>query len=116
LNAFHLSQGKIWHRYRILRLVHARPRLFIAAAAAVAVGVLLPVSVASHAVTRWLIAWNAGTGLYVLLAAIMMTRSTTHRMRHRAQLQDDGQLVIMVLVVVSAVASLVAIAGELVVV
>jgi uncharacterized membrane protein len=105
-----------WQRIRILRLVRARPRLFIATAVAIAVGLLLPMGVASHAVTRWLIAWNAGTSLYVLLAAIMMTRSSQHRMRHRAQVQDDGQLVILSLVVVSTIASLAAIAGELAVV
>ena len=110
------GQGVNWHRYRIVRQVHARPRLFIATGAAILVGLFLPMTVASHAVTRWLIAWNTGTGLYVLLAALMMIRSSTHRMRHRAQLQDDGQRVILVLVVISAVASLVAIAGELVVV
>jgi len=105
-----------WQRSRILRLVRARPRLFIAATVAVAVGILLPTGVASHSVTRWLIAWNTGTGLYVLLAAIMMIRSSSHHMRHRAQLQDDGQLAILFLVVVAAIASLAAIAGELVVV
>ena len=81
-----------------------------------ATGIFLPQSLASHAVTRWLIAWNAGTALYVILAAIMMIRSTPHRMRHRAQQQDDGQLAILVFVVVAAVASLAAIAGELAVV
>ncbi len=96
--------------------MRARPRLFIAVAVAIAVGVLLPTGVASHSVTRWLIAWNSGTGLYVLLAAIMMIRSSNHHMRHRAQLQDDGQFVILLLVVVSAIASLAAIAGELAVV
>jgi uncharacterized membrane protein len=105
-----------WQRSRILRLVRARPRLFIAATVAIAVGILLPTGVASHSVTRWLIAWNTGTGLYVLLAAIMMIRSSSHHMRHRAQLQDDGQLAILFLVVVAAIASLAAIAGELVVV
>jgi uncharacterized membrane protein len=45
-----------------------------------------------------------------------MIRSTPHRMRHRAQQQDDGQLAILVFVVVAAVASLAAIAGELAVV
>lgn len=102
-----------WQRNRILRLMRARPRLFIAAAVAVAVGVFLPTGVASHAVTRWLIAWNAGTGLYVVLAAIMMIRSSKHHMRHRAQLQDDGQVVILGLVFVATIASLAAIAGEL---
>ena len=116
MDASDTRRGLNWQRYRVLRQVRARPRLFLATAAAVVVGLFLPMSVASHAVTRWLIAWNTGTGLYVLLAAIMMIRSSTHRMRHRAQLQDDGQRVILLLVVVSAVASLVAIAGELVVV
>ena len=71
---------------------------------------------ASHAVTRWLVAWNAGAILYVVLAAVMMARSKNHNIRHRAQLQDDGQLVILLLVAFSTVASLVAIAGELAVV
>lgn len=101
---------------RIFRQVRARPRLYIATVVAILVGFLVPLDVASHAVTRWLIAWNAGTCLYVVLAAIMMIRSSPQRMRHRAQLQDEGQLVILVLVVVSGVASLAAIAGELAVV
>ena len=106
----------VWQRNRFVRLVRARPRLFIACACAIAVGLALPDGIAHQPVSRWLIAWNLGTGLYVVLAAIMMVRSSTHHMRHRAQLQDDGQLVILVLVVVAAVASLAAIAGELAVV
>lgn len=105
-----------WQRNRILRQVRARPRLFISTAFAIFVAVLLPDRVASHGVTRGLIAWNAGAVLYVLLAATMMIRSSHHHMRHRAQLQDDGQLVILTLVVVAGIASLFAIAGELVVV
>lgn len=105
-----------WQRSRVLRLIRARPRIFIAAAAALTVGLFLPTAVASHAVTRFLVAWNIGTCLYVLLAAVMMTRSSSHHMRHRAQLQDDGQFVILILVVISSIASLVAIAGELAVV
>lgn len=103
-------------RNRFLRLVRARPRLFIATFVGIAVGWFLPLSVASHSVTRLLLAWNAGTLLYVALAVIMMLRSSHHHMRHRAQLQDDGQLVILLLVVVSTIASLAAIAGELAVV
>ena len=105
-----------WHRNRFFRLVHARPRLFIAVIVGLAVGLLLPSSVARQPVTRWLFAWNAGAGLYVLLAAVMMIRSSSHHMRHRAQLQDDGQRTILALVVVASVASLAAIGGELAVV
>jgi uncharacterized membrane protein len=55
-------------------------------------------------------------GISVVLAVIMMIRSSGHHMRQRAQLQDDGQLVILALAVIAAIASLVAIAGELAVV
>jgi uncharacterized membrane protein len=105
-----------WQRTKPLRQVQARPRLFIAAGFGLAIGFLLPDDFAPHLVTRVLIAWNAATCLYVLLAAIMMVRSSEHHMRQRAQLQDDGRMAILVLVVISGVASLVAIAGQLVVV
>ena len=103
-------------RNSLVHLVRARPRLFVASAIAMAFGIFLPSEVSSHSVTRWLLAWNVGAGLYVVLAAVMMLRSSQHHMRHRAQLQDDGQLVILVLVVVATIASLAAIGGELVVV
>jgi len=105
-----------WRRNRLFRHVRARPRLFIAVLVAILVGIFLPLSLAREPVTRWLVAWNAGAGLYVLLAAVMMSRSSSHRMRHRAQLQDDGAIVILALVVVATIASLAAIGGELTVV
>ena len=100
-------------RNRSLRALHARPRLIIATAVAVVVGLLLPRSAAAHLVTRVLIAWNTGTVLYVALAAIMMARSDPQRMRYRAQLQDDGQVTLLVLTTLTAMASLAAMAGEL---
>jgi uncharacterized membrane protein len=101
---------------RTLHMVRVRPRLFIVAAIGVATGLLLPHDVSTQAITRWLIAWNVGACLYIVLAAAMMIRSSKGHMRHRAQLQDDGKYVILGMVVVAAVASLVAIGFELVVV
>jgi uncharacterized membrane protein len=43
----------------------------------------------------------------------MMIRSSQHHLRHRGQLQDHRQFVILVLVAVATVASLAAIAGQL---
>lgn len=103
-------------RNAFLRTVRSRPRIFVATAAALAVGYLLPSHWAIHTVTRLLVAWNVGACLYVLLAAVMMIRSSQGHMRRRAQFQDDGQLLILLLVIVSGVASLVAIAVELTVV
>jgi ABC-type nickel/cobalt efflux system permease component RcnA len=81
-------------RAPLLRQLRARPRLFVAAvAAALALGTLLPQEVASRAVTRWLIAWNLGSLLYVAMAARMMWRSSEHQIRRRALLQDEGSLV-----------------------
>jgi uncharacterized membrane protein len=100
-------------RNRFLRHLSSRPRLFIAALVAALVGLLLPVSAATHLVTRALIAWNTGAMLYVVLAAAMMLRSSTQTMRHRAQIQDDGQLTILILCCTAAVASLAAMAFEL---
>ena len=105
-----------WRRNRFVRQIRSRPRLFIAVLVMLAVGFLLPSNVTHLPVTRWLVAWNVAAGLYVILAAVMMVRSSSHRMRHRAQLQDDGAVVILALVVVATIASLAAIAGELAVV
>jgi len=97
----------------VVRLLLARPRLYIAAAVAVVIGWVLPSAAALHPVTRWLVAWNAGALLYILLAAVMMVRSSEHHMRMRARLQDDGAWVILTLVAVAGVTSLAAIAFEL---
>jgi uncharacterized membrane protein len=105
-----------WRRFRIVRVARARPRLLIAMAVAIAVATLLPEQVSDHRLTRWLIAWNAGALLYVILAALMMRGATSSQIRHRAQLQDEGQYAILVLVVLAAIASLGAIGGELAVV
>jgi len=108
----------VMRRFRIpvLHQMRARPRLVTATAIAIAVGVLLPRDVFTYPVTRWLIAWNTLTVLYVFLAAVMMTRSTQHQMCHRARMQDDGQIVILAIVALSAIASLAAIGSELAVV
>ncbi|MEO8652917.1 MAG: DUF1345 domain-containing protein [Ramlibacter sp.] len=106
----HTSRGGL------VRHIRTRPRLFVAAAAAVATSLLLPTGLAPHLVTRLLVGWNVGTCLYVILAAMMMVSSTHHHILRRAQLQDDGERVIVLLAAITGVASLAAIGGELVVV
>ncbi len=101
------------HHHPLVRLAQSRPRLLIATAITVATGYFLPQFMALHAVTRWLVAWNVGTVFYLVVAAVMMWRSSEHHMRLRARLQDDSQLVILGLVVVAGVSSLAAIGFEL---
>ncbi len=104
------------HHHPLVRLVQARPRLFLAVLVAFGTEMALPSSLALHAVTRWLVAWNVGALSYLVMAAVMMWRSGEHHMRMRARLQDDGQLVILALVAVAGVSSLAAIGFELTVV
>jgi len=100
-------------RPRWMRVVAARPRLFICAAVGWATVLLLPSSLAQHDVTRLILGWNVGAILYLLLAARLMFWSTHERMRNRALQQDEGRIIVLGLVVSAALVSLGAIVAEL---
>ena len=104
------------HRFALVRQIRARPRLFISTAVGILVFAMLPVSLASQEVTRLIVAWNAGAWLYLLLAMRMMFWSSHERMRWRARLQDEGRIVVLIVVILAALASLGAIVAELAVV
>ena len=94
---------------RPVRIVHARPRLFISGAVAVVVMALLAVAAPWRLPTRLLVGWDIGIALYLVLAFHMMVTSTIDRIRRRAAEQDEGQAVILILTVAAAMASLAAI-------
>jgi uncharacterized membrane protein len=77
-----------------------------------AVGVLTALT-SWRPVMRGLVGWNIGIGLYVILAIEMMVRADTHQIRRRAATQDEGAIVILVMTVATAVASLLAIVALL---
>jgi len=64
-------------------------------------------------VMRCLVGWDIGIGLYVILAFEMMARANVHQIRRRAATQDEGAIVILVLTVATALASLLAIVALL---
>ena len=64
-------------------------------------------------VMRGLVGWDIGIGLYVVLAIEMMARADVHQIRRRAAAQDEGAIVILVLTVATALASLLAIVALL---
>jgi hypothetical protein len=60
----------------LLRIVSAWPRLFLSILAGFAVGALLPLYVTElRGVTRFLVAWDIGVGLYLILAFWMIAHS-----------------------------------------
>jgi len=74
---------------------------------------LLPFASDQPRVTRALVGWNIGTGLYLLLAARLMFWSTHEHMRSRALQHDEGRHMVLALVITSAIACLAAIVVEL---
>jgi uncharacterized membrane protein len=98
---------------RIIQHIRARPRLIICALVGLSVGFLLPHSLVSLSVTRALLGWNVGICLYLLLCAILISGSTLDEIRYHARVQDEGQWLILALVIVAALASLAAIIVDL---
>jgi uncharacterized membrane protein len=88
-----------------------RPRLLGAALAAGLALMVLPATWGAN--SRLLMAWDVGVMFYLALAWIMAVRSSTHDMRERADLEDEGAVIVLVLTLGSSLASLAAIAVEL---
>jgi uncharacterized membrane protein len=95
----------------VLRMIRARPRTATSVAFGIVVMALLPWD--RPAATRFLISWDAGVALYLVLVFWMMMRSGIDHMRRNAALQDEGRFAILILTVAAAAASLGAILSEL---
>jgi uncharacterized membrane protein len=94
-----------------IRVVRARPRLFLAVLLGLVIGALGPAD--WRAATRALVGWDIALAVYLVLTFRLMSGCDANHIRHRAALQDEGRFTILVLVVGSALASLVAILAEL---
>lgn len=90
---------------KYVRIVRARPRLFICAAIGLCVLAALLLTDWRIA-SRLLITWDVGIALYLGLVLHLATAADAHHIRRRARLQDEGQVAILVLTAVAALASL----------
>ena len=96
---------------RILRILVARRRLLVSVAAGLILLFVLPTSF--RTATRYLLAWDLTSAIYVGAAFWMIARSTIETCHARAALYDESDWVIVTLVVASSAASFVAIFAEL---
>ncbi|MEA2841419.1 MAG: hypothetical protein QOF41_2749 [Methylobacteriaceae bacterium] len=94
-----------------LRIIEARPRLFICLAIGVVVALIEPHD--WQQATRLLVAWNCAVILYLILGARMMMQADKLSIRRRAQLTDDGKYAFLGLSILAAIASFAAIVLEL---
>jgi uncharacterized membrane protein len=98
----------------LLRLVRARWRLFLSGAIGLLILVLLMlVPNEWRIVTRMLVGWDVGVGLYILLCVWMFSHCGRDHIRYESSRQDEGRFLIPLLTVSAALASIAAILIEL---
>jgi uncharacterized membrane protein len=93
------------------RIVRGHIRLFVAVALGIAV--YFAAGAQEHLATRFLIGWNAGTILYLVMAAIAFVRFDLKRVRDRCAEEDEGAIIMLLAVVAASIASLAAIVAFL---
>jgi uncharacterized membrane protein len=99
------NRGQRPHRLpRFIRIIRARPRLFIAALVGLAVIALSPHS--WGLARRLLVGWDVGIALYLIAAFQLMTTANHTHIRRWAAIEDEGRVGILVLTVTAALASL----------
>jgi uncharacterized membrane protein len=94
-----------------IRIIRARPRLFIAIAIGVAVAIVCPPD--WRISTRLLVGWDVAVLLYLIMTLRVMAVEDVNHIRRRARLQDEGQFTILTLTAAAALASLGAIVALL---
>ncbi|WP_298422615.1 DUF1345 domain-containing protein [Rhodoblastus sp.] len=94
-----------------LRIVRARPRLFLCGALGVVVGFVLPEE--WRLVTRVLVGWNVAIWIYLAAVGVMVAQSENRDIHRRAAFQDEGRYAILILAALASVASFGAIFAQL---
>lgn len=94
-----------------LRVIRARPRLFIAAAIGLACIAVLPAH--WRWATRLLVGWDVGVGLYLALVYYLIAATDVGHISRHAKIHDEGRIAILVLTTGAALASFAAIIAEL---
>lgn len=94
-----------------LSLFKLHPRLLLAAAVGVLVG--LGLSARFEAVQCAILGWNAGVWLYLVLIWVLMVRADANEVKEFAEREDESATTVLVLVCITAVASLAAIVLQL---
>ena len=97
--------------HTIHQIVHTRPRLIIAIAAGIVIGLAIPTQL--NPVTRILIGWNITVWSYLCLMGWLMLHSVHTQVRMLAEQEDRSAIVILAIMSIAALVSLAAIVLEL---
>ncbi|MGB6534439.1 MAG: DUF1345 domain-containing protein [Xanthobacteraceae bacterium] len=110
------SAATRWREVRtaspLARLWRLHIRLFLAGAFGAAVTLAL-LALPWRMPTRIIVGWDCGVALYLALIVWIMARAPVARIRHRAAVEDEGAIALLMLTTASALASLAAVVAEL---
>src|SRR5579862_1268556 len=96
----------------LVRFVRLHVRLLISIAVGLGVAAAL-LHTDWRTPTKFLIDWNAGVALYLILVYWLIMHDTVKEIRARAAIQDEGAFALLILTGAASIASLVAIVAEL---
>ena len=94
-------------------LLAARRRVRLISATVAMVVVFFAIPGEMREATRALIAWNAGSGLFLVLIGTMIARSREGEVRLHAAVEDESQWAVLFLAVFAGLAAMAAIVWEL---
>jgi uncharacterized membrane protein len=95
----------------LARLTYLHARLLIS----IVVGIAVVLALGTpdwRTTTKLLVGWDAGVGLYLLLVYWKISGAPVSAIRRRAAIQDEGAVVLLILVPAAATASLAAVVAE----
>lgn len=101
------------YRHYLIRLFIGRPHLFISFLLGFVAEFFLPLQVGNREISRHIIALNIGAITYLILVAHMMFFTNQKKMNRRSQLHDEGQIITLILALITVSTSLFAIVVEL---
>jgi uncharacterized membrane protein len=105
------AKPRQWPRF--VRIIRARPRLFLSACLVAAAMLLAPGG--GQVAGRMIIGWDIGVAFYLVLAFAVFAKADPAMIRRYAAQQDEGGVAILILTATAALASLGAIVFVLVV-
>ncbi len=94
---------------RVQKLLHLHPRLLLAAAVGLFIGVFLP----QEPLQRAIIGWNTGVWLYLGMIWYLMAGAKPNDVRKFAEQEDESATMVLILVCAAAMASLAVIVLQL---
>ena len=86
---------------RLLRVVTARPRLFVGLLAGIAAAFVMPADVGR--ITRAVVAWDIGVVVFLALSAWLFVTERTSQMPQDAARQEEGEWTIFALTILSLI-------------